>query len=75
MSPVILLGTDDPEGHSCADRVMSLMAKKKNETLGCYLRCIKSVKEEKLMLWFCWDILLHKFTTFIEKLYFHSEWF
>ena len=42
MFPVILLGTDEPEGHSCADRVPSLMAKKKNKTLGFYLKCIKS---------------------------------
>ena len=25
MFPVILLGTDEPEGRSCADRVLSLM--------------------------------------------------
>ena len=33
MFPVLLLGTDEPEGHSCADRVLSLMAKKTNKTL------------------------------------------
>ena len=42
MFPVLLLGTDEPEGHSCADRVLSLMAKKTNKTLFFYLKCIKS---------------------------------
>ena len=42
MFPIILLGTDKPEGHSCDDHVLSLMAKQKYKTLGSYLKCIKS---------------------------------
>ena len=49
MFPVLLLGTEEPDGHSCADRVLSLMAKKKNKTLFFYLKCIKSESKRKTL--------------------------